>query len=409
MQPSPTRRGRACLAFAVSLLAALAAPLAAQRTFVVDASNGPGTHFVDLGAALAQAQHRDVFLIRDGTYGAVTTNRGVALVGVGPAVVIAAPWLTPTSALVVSDVPAGETFTAKGIELTSLFGSPTAAVRRCDGRVHLARLRVRHPTRTALAVETCAVVTVAGSTMDGVSITGSTVAFGTSTSVGVRPMTGTGGNPGLRCTDSRVWITDSVLRGTDGYSSGSTQFVPQPALVASASEIWLAGTGTRTCTLTSGVCLSSTCFPQTAPACTVEGGLLRHTSNVDFVTVAGTPPIAGSGQVVVDALPALVTSSATRGTPFSIRLASTPGDPFVVAIAAPADPVAVSEGAVFVDPSALVVVASTAQGPSGVTTFGVPVPADPTLVGRAVVVQAASFAIPTGRLRLSNPAGVVVD
>ena len=50
------------------MIALSCAALMAQRTFVIDAQNGPGTNFTDRPQALAQARHGDVYLVRPGVY-----------------------------------------------------------------------------------------------------------------------------------------------------------------------------------------------------------------------------------------------------------------------------------------------------------------------------------------------------
>lgn len=70
----------------VTVLLACSA-LSAQRTFIVDINNGAGAHFTDLPAALAQAQHQDVFILLPDP-SAASTDKGVSLVGASTGVVV---------------------------------------------------------------------------------------------------------------------------------------------------------------------------------------------------------------------------------------------------------------------------------------------------------------------------------
>ena len=59
-------RARLQTAFLASLLAA--SPLLAQKTWVVDAANGPGTDFIKLADAIKAAKDGDLVRIRSGRY-----------------------------------------------------------------------------------------------------------------------------------------------------------------------------------------------------------------------------------------------------------------------------------------------------------------------------------------------------
>ena len=67
------------------LAAWLAAPCAAQRTWLVDSSGGPGVDFTDLPPAVAAASPGDTILLRWGTgapYGFdLTIRRGIRIIG----------------------------------------------------------------------------------------------------------------------------------------------------------------------------------------------------------------------------------------------------------------------------------------------------------------------------------------
>ncbi|MFQ5505706.1 MAG: hypothetical protein ACE5F1_13050 [Planctomycetota bacterium] len=59
------RRKLASTLMAAGLVAGLAS---GQKTWIVDKSNGPGTHYTDLPPAVAPAAHGDTIIVRKGTY-----------------------------------------------------------------------------------------------------------------------------------------------------------------------------------------------------------------------------------------------------------------------------------------------------------------------------------------------------
>ena len=86
----------------VLLLALLASPLCAQRTWIVDANNGPGTDFTDLPPALAAASSGDTLIVRPGNYQGGTTAKALRILGTAAFV---------QSALTIQSLPQGSTAT----------------------------------------------------------------------------------------------------------------------------------------------------------------------------------------------------------------------------------------------------------------------------------------------------------
>jgi hypothetical protein len=69
------------LPHALLAFAAFAAALSAQTTWIVDASNGPGTNFTEIQPAVDAASAGDVILVRPGTYAPISVSKGVAILG----------------------------------------------------------------------------------------------------------------------------------------------------------------------------------------------------------------------------------------------------------------------------------------------------------------------------------------
>src|SRR5687768_7090441 len=102
-KPSATHQFTRVIAW---LLLGLAAPLAAQRTWIVDANNGPGTDFVGLQICVDTAADGDTILVRAGNYSA-SISKGVTIIG------ITGPGSSPGVDLKVVNLPAGKTCALK--------------------------------------------------------------------------------------------------------------------------------------------------------------------------------------------------------------------------------------------------------------------------------------------------------
>src|SRR5687768_586086 len=90
-------------------------PVAAQRTWIVDAANGPGTDFTDVPLAVQAASHGDTLIVRSGNYTTATTNKGISLIGEAGASFTLSQQVLP---FVVRFLPAGRTFVLKGFTVT---------------------------------------------------------------------------------------------------------------------------------------------------------------------------------------------------------------------------------------------------------------------------------------------------
>jgi hypothetical protein len=393
------------------ILLAVALPLAAQRTFVVDAANGAGTHFTDLPPALAQAQHRDVFLVRAGAYSPASTDKGVSLLGTAGVRIDGGSGTV--SPLVVTNLPAGETFAVCQVELRALTATGLQAL-DCSGRLHLEGLLAGSLfPAPSLVLTRCREVTVAGSQLTGVvRATESVVVVTRSTLTGQQ---GIGGGvfstPGLALLDATALVTDCTLRGGDGFFGGGSGVAPAAAVSATGSQLALAATAPGHTALIGGICSGGFCSPILgAPACALIDSAARYAPSVAFTTQYNNPPFAlfGSSQATPTPLPALVAQGAQLGGMLSATLASAPGDPFLLAVAVPGDPLFHPAGTLFVDFGAWAVLVQTVQGAIGRTTVSVAVPNEAALRGEAFVVQAASISVANQTLFFTHPDIVIL-
>ncbi|MFK7740898.1 MAG: hypothetical protein AB8H80_11300 [Planctomycetota bacterium] len=138
-----TMQQAAATATATILLAiGLAGSLTSQSTtWVVDANNGPGTHFTDLPPAVAAAAPGDIVVVRYvdpliTAYTAPTIDKALTVVSEGGRAGLVGP-------LVVQNLPAGEDVVLRGLRLapfataTGTTGSSRFVIWFNDGSVHL--------------------------------------------------------------------------------------------------------------------------------------------------------------------------------------------------------------------------------------------------------------------------------
>lgn len=91
------------------------------NTWVVDAANGPGTHFLDLPAAVSAAQSGDTILVRAGSYSAMAiAGKALTIRGAGSAA-------TFVGGAVITNVPAPGYLMLAGMQLGATALQPVAA------------------------------------------------------------------------------------------------------------------------------------------------------------------------------------------------------------------------------------------------------------------------------------------
>lgn len=116
----------------------LSVPLCAQRTWIVDTNNGPGTDFRFLPQAVTAATDGDRILVRPGTYFGPRTSKALTIVGfVGAALVNT----NKDNATKISNLPAGKRFVLAGFVLGGpSYSTAFVEVMDCKGLVVLSGL-----------------------------------------------------------------------------------------------------------------------------------------------------------------------------------------------------------------------------------------------------------------------------
>ena len=187
-----------------SLLGCFASAALAQ-TFIVDAANGPGTHFTEIATAVAVVPDGAVLDVRAGNYASFTiASKGMS--------VLCASGVTVPSGLgvTVTGTTATQTVLLRG--LRSAYG-PLSLV-GCQGLVVLQDCDSFPSGR--IEVTGCAQVHAANCLFGGFYGTGATI--DNSTAV-FRDCVVTGGYDGMHTTASRVQLVDCSVACT-GYPSG---------------------------------------------------------------------------------------------------------------------------------------------------------------------------------------------
>src|SRR5262245_50272231 len=86
--------------------------------WIVDASNGPGTHFVDLPAAIAAAQSGDTLLVRPGLYTAFQlSGKSLTIRGSGRTITRITRAGTVVPPVEIGAVPPGGIVTLAGLSI----------------------------------------------------------------------------------------------------------------------------------------------------------------------------------------------------------------------------------------------------------------------------------------------------
>lgn len=252
------------LPLAASLLAAavLFAPGArAQATWIVDQLNRPGTHFLDLPAAVAASTPGDVVMVRyvsplQGAYTAPTISRALTVIGTG-----GQPGLVGN--LIVQNLPAGETVVLRDLQLapfvgTSSVGNCSLIVRLDQGTVHIQNVDRDAGANAASIlnqwrIEDSVLVTVAQCSVGMVGATGTLVVKNTPlvtmhTSV-IQPAAVTTA-PTMVVENAQLVLSDSTVLGS-GQAAGAV------AISALYTSLQLAGSATAVVSLTGGTAVSS--------------------------------------------------------------------------------------------------------------------------------------------------------
>jgi len=381
------------LAYWCASLAATAAALGAQTTWVVDLANGAGSHFRDLPAAVAAASAGDTILVRAadplfwGRYAPFSTNKGLTIVGErtpSPPTIA-----TGATSVRVDRLPANQSFCMVGFDVYR--GDEfSVEVTDCQGPVHLEALRMFEPGLFAPRAPAVTATRTALLTLHGVEL------FGTPAAV--------------VATNSHVVLSDATLGITSlGLGSGAcvqaTDSVVEVAWPRFAAINAVAIDITRSrlvlCGDAGSFVQGGFSIPPFTPAILASGGTVVADPAVALNPSTGPLGIAGTATVRAQATPSTVVRGAVRGATATILTAAPAGSVVGVAVGVPAPPFPLNlpGGALVADPTTLTTVALGTVGAGGIYSVALPVPASLPL-GSAWIAQAGSVANGQARLGL---------
>lgn len=400
----------------VLVLIGLAASLAAQRTWIVDVANPPGTDFTDLPPAEAAAAHGDTLLVRAGNYTAFATSKGIAVLG-APGTVVVGNVFMPS--ITVSALPAGRVFRARSLTLGGGVFGQSMVLNGNDGAVHLEAIDATAggypPSTGAIGISTSRLVTIVNcghqSTL-AVNLAGARVSIahcrlqGRAAISDPRAGASWAAAVALNVQGGVVDVADSTLAGGAGASIWphvGQYWASAPAIhVANAlSPGTLRFRAGAVGDARAGVGVN----PATPTSAITGDGVAMIDSRITLASYAGAPLIAPTVQASIGLVPGLSLVGGALGGNLVLTHHGQAAQPCLAAIGV--------VGAVLVFPFGdLVLELGTMQtlpvvfaDGLGVATWNLPLPVNLSLVGLAFTWQVGSDA---GGLMLSNPASVIL-
>jgi len=406
--------------------ASAASPLLGQTTWIVDASNGPGTNFTDLPPAFARASDGDTILVRAGSYTPGTASRALTILGQGGVVVNCVKVTLPpqTVPFVISGVGSGKTFVLRGITFAynwSANDTPILQISGNGGRVQVEDCQVdgtykfgltTDPLRVSAAIDNCSQVSVTRCVIGpSLRVSNSTVCLSKCTLDGrnagrVNPTSSRyyGSSAGLYITSSTALLCQTNVAGGNGYFAFMLTMPGVAGIVSYGSDVVI--TGDSSCAITAGGDLKGN-----NAILGSSGGLLLDPS-VQLRPTGSATPYAGFANSHARRLPALTASGpSSLGGRTNLVLYSQDKHLFVAMLALPGSPFLVAPfGLLWLDVASLHIFAQGAQGASEHTTVSLPIPSVAGLRGLPITFQVLSQATDAAKLgwALSPPVDAVL-
>ena len=198
----------------VFLLALASTPLTAQKTYLVDQNNGPGTDYTRLQPAIDAAKPGDRVLVRNGLYMAPQITKGITVM----AFFGGARIQVRSNLARISGIPAGQKCAFAGF----IFEGAVLNVERCKGTVALtglANARGFSPLPTINIVD-CAAVTLHGCALKStINIIRSRVFMSDSFLMPTLHAGGVVFGTGVTVLDGQLDVSSCIIRGGDALSA----------------------------------------------------------------------------------------------------------------------------------------------------------------------------------------------
>jgi hypothetical protein len=365
---------------------AIAAPAAAQRTWLVD-DNDPLADFNDLPPALSAAAAGDTVLVRAGSYANAWITKPLTVLGEPGAVVNGA--FLPT--IEVTGIPLGKTALVRGLSVgPTSFGTRPIWIHDNGGHVHLEQISAPFPLVAERNVQL---------SLRFVSLEG---------------------GPALRVVDSRVVLAQSLLQAFPVVVQPNYGAVLERAEVTIAGSVVHGGAdffgfagpgpgidlrgGMLVLGADTSILTGAASSLHAVSAITSIGGTIRLDGAARLVPVNGAPPISGSATVV--AAPVPTTGAVISAGQLTTTIHAQPGERSFLLAALTLNPLAATPfGDLWLGWPHLVLDSGTvaADGKRIVVT---PVP--PQAAGTLVTLQAVVLHADNS-LQLATPLPLTVD
>jgi hypothetical protein len=381
---------------ALALGLSLAVPSLAQ-TFVVDAANGPGTHFTAIATATAAVPDGAVLVVRAGVYEPFTiVGKGLKVLG-EPGVTVAFTVLTP--------VRVANTAPHQGVVLRNLrldspglslsWAMPQLLLEHCQGSVQLDGIRVPDGRGVMMRTDDCDRVLArdcgleagASAGMFLVRQSSSHAVFATS-ELGTRPafFVPIFGLPAVDAQGGSLQVADCTLRGGRIFNG------LMPAVAMDGVELRLLG----------ATLVQSQNSPSWPSPPLLGTGVVRAEPSVTFV---GAPPLVPATYTLTTKVMPRAHAAYANGVA-SVELAGPSGALGALALALPGPRLALGfEDPLWLDLGTFGGLGAAVLG-SSPWTVSLPLP-PAALSGARVVFQGATFDQVSG-LQLSNPSFVIL-
>ena len=411
----------------------LAAHAAAQASFVVDASGGAGSQFLDIQAAVQAVPSGSVLLVRPGSYSPVVIDGKGLVVLCDPGAVIAPPaFYADGPFLSILDTQPGQVVAVSGLGFgpigaqfhDGILVSGAEGLVVVDGRGSIvepyappiagigATLKIADSSQVVIRdfvlrggaqdnPGSAPFPQLAGLVVNSSVVFERCVLSGSDTVV--RGHVARPGKSALSVTDSRVDLVETTVVGGNGWSTtqwflppGPIQF-PAEAAVTSSNSQWVVR-GSAQQAVAGGVLPAA---GAALPAATLDAVVGSGSARIDSaIPVFGA--VSGGMQITVGSQLRLTSNMPVLGGVASATCHAPSGSSVAVALGLPA-PASTIPG--LADPVWLggnFGVAFGSAGVGGLFSVGFPVPSVPAVRGVPFVWQAAEIG-PAGIVALSNP------
>ena len=393
------------------------------RTWIVDAQNRPGTHFLALSQINASVKDGDTVLVRRGDYGEFTLDKAIALLcETGTRIVTQAFW----GKTQLKGIGTGRTLRIRNLEFVTSLTSGTDAVQLLDskGIIVLDECRIVGSGQAtgqllppeALLIRNCAAVTLDRSSCTlGTQVDQSRVVFSDCSLSGLNaahiptfptPLWNDAAE-GLLMRDSTVHLSQCRTQGGNGdIVRGGALLAARPGIRMIRSGLVLTGDGTSL--VVAGKPPSTQTGNLPAILGDASSQVLRDPAPILTPTL-GSRKILGVGSEWARPLPFLTAMHSETTSITTVRTRGMTGEWSLLLLALPGLPTAIGDpGQLWLDPRQLWVMDVARLATPPIRTVPIPIPNNSALRGLGIAFQSLVGST-LGTMGLSSPTAIVLN